>query len=123
VKFVVKWDHEVDAASPSEAAYLAFKEQKRMSAANASYEVASEFEGFSNVSIAHTAPMETLTDREREVARLVMAGACNSDIASALGITPRTVKAHVAHMFEKLGVSNRVVMATMLIRTLRSCTQ
>lgn len=57
------------------------------------------------------ADIELLTDREREVADLVMKGAANADIAETLKIKPRTVKAHISRIFEKYNVRNRVTLA------------
>ncbi|MDG4787952.1 response regulator transcription factor [Micromonospora sp. WMMD1102] len=48
-----------------------------------------------------------LTDREREVLRLVAAGANNSEIAGSLHLSERTVKGHVSAIFLKLGVRDR----------------
>ncbi len=48
-----------------------------------------------------------LTAREREVLRLVSDGRSNKQIARTLGITERTVKYHVASIFNKLGADNR----------------
>lgn len=48
-----------------------------------------------------------LTDREREVLRLVAAGRSNKQIARQLGITERTVKFHVTSIMNKLGADNR----------------
>lgn len=48
-----------------------------------------------------------LTEREVEVLRWVARGASNKRIAAELGITEPTVKAHLVHVFEKLGVENR----------------
>lgn len=48
-----------------------------------------------------------LTVRQQEIVRLAACGASNKEIAQALGITPHTVKNHMAHIFEKLGASNR----------------
>ncbi len=48
-----------------------------------------------------------LTERELEVLRAVARGASNKRIAMELGITEPTVKAHLVHVFEKLGVENR----------------
>ncbi len=48
-----------------------------------------------------------LTARELEVLNCVAAGAANKEIAARLGITEPTVKAHLVHVFEKLGVENR----------------
>jgi DNA-binding NarL/FixJ family response regulator len=48
-----------------------------------------------------------LTDREREILRLVAAGHTNSDIARMLWVTEPTVKFHLSNTYRKLGVSNR----------------
>ena len=53
----------------------------------------------------------TLTGRELEVLRCVVRGDGNKQIASALGIAEPTVKAHLVHIFEKLGVENRTAAA------------
>lgn len=52
-------------------------------------------------------PRSALTDRELEVLQCVARGAGNKEIASSLGIAEPTVKAHLVHVFEKLGVENR----------------
>ncbi|GAA5173328.1 response regulator transcription factor [Niveibacterium umoris] len=52
-----------------------------------------------------------LTEREIEVARRAALGEANADIAIALSITERTVKAHLSSIFEKLGVSDRLQLA------------
>lgn len=52
-----------------------------------------------------------LTEREREVARMAAMGQPNLQIGQALGITERTVKAHLTAIFEKLGVSDRLQLA------------
>lgn len=56
-------------------------------------------------------PLDHLTLREREVLGLVASGADNLQISARLGITERTVKAHVSNLYRKLGVQNRVEMA------------
>jgi DNA-binding NarL/FixJ family response regulator len=48
-----------------------------------------------------------LTDRELEVLQRVARGDANKHIARDLGISEPTVKAHLVHIFEKLGVDNR----------------
>lgn len=58
---------------------------------------------------------EVLTSRELQVARTLASGASNKEIASQLGITERTVKAHVGAILEKLDVRDRLQLA-MLIR-------
>ena len=55
----------------------------------------------------------TLTDRELEVLHRVARGDGNKQIAHGLGITEPTVKAHLVHIFEKLGVDNRTAAARM----------
>lgn len=49
----------------------------------------------------------SLSQREREVLRLVAGGQANKQIAQALGITERTVKFHVTSIMNKLGAENR----------------
>ena len=53
----------------------------------------------------------TLTDREREVLDLVREGLANKQIARKLGISERTVKAHLTRVFSSLGVSDRTQAA------------
>lgn len=48
-----------------------------------------------------------LTEREREVIRLVEQGLSNKDIAHALSISDSTVRHHMTNIFEKVGVPNR----------------
>jgi DNA-binding NarL/FixJ family response regulator len=50
---------------------------------------------------------EDLTDREREVLALVGAGVPNKQIALRLGISPKTVKSHMTHIFRRIGVGDR----------------
>jgi DNA-binding NarL/FixJ family response regulator len=49
-----------------------------------------------------------ITDREREVLKLVGLGMSNAEIAATLYITPGTAKAHVARLLAKLGARDRV---------------
>jgi DNA-binding NarL/FixJ family response regulator len=53
------------------------------------------------------APLEPLTGRQDEIARLVAAGRSNREIAEALFLSVKTVETHVAAVFVKLGVANR----------------
>ena len=48
-----------------------------------------------------------LTPREMATLRLLADGQSNKEIANALDISERTVKTHLAHLFEKLGVTSR----------------
>jgi DNA-binding NarL/FixJ family response regulator len=54
-----------------------------------------------------------LTRRESEVATLVVRGLSNGEIASQLFLSVRTVEAHVARIFDKLGVHTRGQLAAM----------
>jgi len=60
---------------------------------------------------AEIQPLNDLTAREVMVAEQVARGASNREIAEALDITERTVKAHLSAIFEKLGVRDRVQLA------------
>ena len=53
----------------------------------------------------------SLTPAERDVVRLVSEGLANNDIATRLFISPRTVQAHLTHVYTKLGLSSRVQLA------------
>ena len=55
-----------------------------------------------------------LTQRELEVAQIVVSGASNKEVASQLGIAERTVKSHVGAIFEKLGVRDRLQLALLI---------
>ena len=59
--------------------------------------------------VATAAPRQLsgLTDREAEVLRALCRGARTSAIAAQLGIAERTVKAHLTHIYQKLGVTTR----------------
>jgi DNA-binding NarL/FixJ family response regulator len=59
---------------------------------------------------------QTLSDREQEVLRLIVAGAGNADIGRELSISRHTVKQHVTNIFGKLEVSTRVQAAVRAVR-------
>jgi DNA-binding CsgD family transcriptional regulator len=52
-----------------------------------------------------------LSEREAEVARLVVARKSNKEIGAALGISARTVSTHLSNIFGKVGVSSRGELA------------
>jgi DNA-binding CsgD family transcriptional regulator len=56
---------------------------------------------------ARPIPDFALSDREAEIAPLIIEGLSNEDIASRLFISPHTVKNHVTSIFRKAGVTNR----------------
>src|SRR5262245_14544994 len=53
----------------------------------------------------------SLTAREVQIVRLILAAAGNKKIADTLNISEKTVKHHLTNIFEKLGVSNRLELA------------
>jgi DNA-binding NarL/FixJ family response regulator len=60
--------------------------------------------------------LESLTERELEVARMVVDRKTNSQIASELFLSPKTVETHIRHLFQKLEVSSRVDVARVVER-------
>ena len=56
-------------------------------------------------------PVISLTPREREVYDLLCEGLSNAEIGRQLFITPGTVKVHVHHVFDKLGIRSRTALA------------
>jgi len=57
---------------------------------------------------------EVLTTRETEVAKAIAVGATNKQIAMQMGITERTVKAHVGAVLDKLNLTNRLQLALLV---------
>lgn len=49
-----------------------------------------------------------LSPRECEILEMLASGASNKELARALGISPNTVKTHVARVYEKLDVDRRI---------------
>ena len=60
--------------------------------------------------------MENFTEREREVLYWLLKGLNNKQISEKLFITNHTTKVHVASIYKKLGVSNRVQAAIKSIK-------
>ena len=65
--------------------------------------------------------LATLTAREREVLDLVAAGKANKEIASALGVSPKTVEVHRAHVMSKMCVDSlaELIRITLLAGEIR----
>ena len=57
-----------------------------------------------------------LTEREKEVLRLVSQGLRNKAIAETLSLSVGTVKVHVSHILDKLGVSNRTEASVLALQ-------
>ena len=55
--------------------------------------------------------MENFTERERDVLYLLLLGLNNKEISKRLYISNHTTKAHVASIYKKLGVENRLQAA------------
>jgi RNA polymerase sigma factor (sigma-70 family) len=67
-----------------------------------------------NIAVTETA-LTVLTDRERQIMRLVSGGLSNKEIGRRLNITDGTIKQHLHNIFQKLEISNRTVIAALAI--------
>lgn len=61
--------------------------------------------------------IEPLTARERQVAEAISRGLSNKQIADEFGISPETVKRHLASIYSKLAIPGRVALAIHVFRT------
>jgi DNA-binding CsgD family transcriptional regulator len=61
-------------------------------------------------------PLDSLTERELQVARLVVDRRTNAEIAAELFLSTKTVETHLRNLFYKLGVSSRVEVARVIER-------
>jgi DNA-binding NarL/FixJ family response regulator len=68
-------------------------------------------------SVADSMPRIHLTSREIEVVRLVVLGHSNAEIAADLGIQLQAVKNLLSALYGKLGVSTRLQLALLAVRT------
>ncbi|MCC6933929.1 MAG: response regulator transcription factor [Deltaproteobacteria bacterium] len=61
-------------------------------------------------------PLDTLTDREREIMKLLCEGNPNREIANMLHISPRTIDTHRANILKKLNCHSNAELAQMAIK-------
>ena len=61
----------------------------------------------STLSTGDLEALSRLTDREREILKLIFEGSCSNEVAQTLSVSKRTVDFHLARAYVKLGVSNR----------------
>ncbi len=61
-------------------------------------------------------PLASLTEREREVLRVLTSGASNRAIAKKLSISPATARHHVENVLTKLGVRSRLEAVTLVLK-------
>ncbi len=69
-----------------------------------------------DAAVAGDGSLRSLSDREREVLKLIVAGAGNAEIGRELSISRHTVKQHVTNIFGKLAVTTRVQAAVQAVR-------
>jgi two-component system nitrate/nitrite response regulator NarL len=60
--------------------------------------------------------MDRLTNREREISRLVCGGLSNKEIGRRLNLSDGTVKVHLHNIYEKLSIRNRAALAALAYR-------
>jgi two-component system, NarL family, nitrate/nitrite response regulator NarL len=60
---------------------------------------------------APATPAQMLTRRELQIVAAIVEGASNRDIGQQFNLSEQTVKNHLSHIFDKLGVSNRLELA------------
>lgn len=68
-------------------------------------------QGLATTEAANEPTLDSLSQRERQVAEAVARGSTNKEIARLMGVTERTIKAHLSAVFEKLGVRDRMQLA------------
>jgi len=69
------------------------------------------------VPLRHELQVGEITDREKDVVRLVAQGRSNQEIASELFISEKTVKTHVSNILNKLQLQDRTQLAIYAIKS------
>jgi RNA polymerase sigma factor (sigma-70 family) len=67
-----------------------------------------------NIAVSDNA-LTVLTERKRQIMRLVSEGLSNKEIGRRLNISDGTIKQHLHHIYQKLEISNRTVLAALAI--------
>jgi len=67
--------------------------------------------------LAQRSSVDPLTERELDVLRLLARGQSNREIAAELSIAENTVRIHVAHILQKLGVEDRTQAVILAFQT------
>jgi DNA-binding NarL/FixJ family response regulator len=109
-----RWAHAVESYRRSVDLYrqvLAMRSNENRRALGAAAAAANGGAMVDEIPAAAPPRLETLTAREREVARLIARGHTNAQIAEKLVVTRGTVANHVAHILSKLDLQNRTQLA------------
>lgn len=64
-------------------------------------------------------PLQALTERQREVAELLVCGATNAEIARHLKVSDETVRSHVKRIYRRLHIASRVELASLVAGEIR----
>jgi len=67
-----------------------------------------------NIAVSDNA-LTVLTDREQQIMRVVSEGLSNKEIGRRLNVSDGTIKQHLHHIYQKLQISNRTVLAALAI--------
>jgi len=67
-----------------------------------------------NIAVSDIA-LTVLTEREQQIMRLVSKGLSNKEIGRRLNVSDGTIKQHLHHIYQKLEISNRTVLAALAI--------
>ena len=68
-----------------------------------------------NIHAVGASTLAALTDRERRIAELVSDGLTNNEVGAQLMLSPRTVEAHLGHIYRKYGLRSRTQLARLVL--------
>jgi LuxR family transcriptional regulator, quorum-sensing system regulator SdiA len=66
-----------------------------------------EHEDREGLNLSDQETLSRLSEREREILRLIFSGKCSSEVATIMCVSKRTVDFHLARAYAKLGATNR----------------